>query len=113
MKKTANTAIVPTYSFTYSSVSGVAPRISAVLSRLSSTSAVRSRLTAAVTARFWLKSFRARSSSPRPRATEITVEVPVASSTPTVKTSDVKGADRFTMAVSPTPRATNTPSTMV
>ena len=46
---------------------------------------------------------------------EMTVEVPVASRIPTIKTSEVKGMDRFTAvrACSPTPQATKMPSTMV
>ena len=43
-----------------------------------------------------------------------TVEVPVASRMPTVKIKDTKGRDRLTAvrACSPTPQATNMPSTM-
>lgn len=50
-----------------------------------------------------------------PREMEIKVEVPAARATPMAKTREVKGMDRSTaaIAVSPTPRATKIPSTMV
>ena len=70
-----------------------------------------------VTARrvtFWLNRLLARSRLPCPRKMDRMVLVPTAKMTAMEKSRFRKGADRLTalMAYSPTPRATNNPSTM-